>query len=96
MISTGFDVSTSAEEYDGMEADVLILMMTIKKEPLMKQTIGRVVGRAKTPTVIYFIDENGSQKRHFNGTKKMIEEVKGEIVTIDYVSNVAGGGVVLS
>jgi superfamily II DNA or RNA helicase len=94
-ISTGFDMSTASEEFDGVDADVLILMTTIKKEPLMKQTIGRVVGRAKNPAIVYFIDDNATQKRHFNGTKKMIEDVKGEILTIDYISNVAGCGVVL-
>jgi len=94
-ISTGFDMATASEDFDGVNADTLILMSTIKKEPLMKQTIGRVVGRAEKPYVIYLIDENATQKRHFNETKAMIERCKGEILTIDYDGSVAGGGIVL-
>jgi superfamily II DNA or RNA helicase len=95
-ISTGFDGATAAEEYDGVESDALILMATIKKEPLMKQTIGRVVGRAKNPSVIVLVDDNATQKRHVGGVKKMIEEVKGEIIIVDYNKDVAGGGIVLT
>jgi superfamily II DNA or RNA helicase len=94
-ISTGFDMATASEDFDGVNADVLILMTSIKKEPLLKQTIGRVVGRSDNPTIIYFIDNNGTQSRHFNSNKTMIEKCKGEIKTIEYDGSVAGGGIVL-
>jgi superfamily II DNA or RNA helicase len=93
--STGFDMATSAEEFDGMNADVLILMTTIKNENLLKQTIGRVVGRAENPTIVYFCDENSSSKRHHSINKSMIEKVKGEIIEIKYDGSVAGGGIAL-
>lgn len=92
---TGFDASTASKEFDGINADVLILMTSIKKDTLLKQVIGRVVGRAKNPTVVYLIDNNATQKRHFNDTKSMIERCKGEILTIDYDASILGGGVVL-
>jgi superfamily II DNA or RNA helicase len=94
-VATGFDMATAAEEFDGVNADVLILMTTIKNENLLKQTIGRVVGRAPSPAIIYFLDENGTQKRHINVNKAMIEKVKGEIVEIKYDGSIAGGGIVL-
>jgi superfamily II DNA or RNA helicase len=94
-MGTGFDSATAADEFDGINANVLILMTTIKKEALMKQVIGRVVGRAENPTVIYMIDDNASQKRHFNETKSMVECCKGTITTIDYDPKVTGGGIVL-
>jgi superfamily II DNA or RNA helicase len=94
-MGTGFDSATASDDFDGINANVLILMTTIKKEALMKQVCGRVVGRAENPTVVYMIDNNGTQKRHFNSTKSMIERCKGEIVEIKYDGSVAGGGVVL-
>ena len=94
-LSCGFDTATASENFDGVNANTLILTTTIKKEALMKQTIGRVVGRAENPVVIYMIDDNNSSKRHFNETKDMIERVKGGIVTIGYDASVAGGGVIL-
>jgi superfamily II DNA or RNA helicase len=94
-VATGFDMATAAEEFDGVNADVLILMTTIKNENLLKQTIGRVVGRAPSPAIIYFLDENSSSKRHINLNKAMIEKVKGEVIEIKYNGSVAGGGIVL-
>jgi superfamily II DNA or RNA helicase len=91
--AVGFDAATASDEFDGINADVLILMTTIKKEPLMKQTIGRVVGRAIDPTVVYLIDNNSTQTKHFNCTKSMIERCKGSIKTIEYDSSIAGGGI---
>jgi superfamily II DNA or RNA helicase len=94
-ISCGFDMATSAEEFDGVNADVLILMTSIKKEPLLKQTIGRVVGRANDPVIVYFCDENATQKKHINVNKAMIEKVKGKIIEIKYDGSISGGGIVL-
>lgn len=93
--STGFDMATASEEFDGINADVLILMTSIKNENLLKQTIGRVVGRAENPTILYFCDENSTQKKHINLNKAMIEKVKGEIAEVKYDGSVAGGGIVL-
>jgi hypothetical protein len=94
-MGTGFDSATASDDFDGINANVLILMTTVKKETLLKQICGRVVGRAENPTVIYFIDQNQTQARHFNSTKDMIERCKGGIITIEYDSKVAGGGVIL-
>lgn len=94
-LSTGYDGATASKEFDGVNANTLILTATIKKEALMKQTIGRIVGRAENPVVVYMIDSNASQSRHYNETKDMIEKVKGGIVTIEYDEKIAGGGVIL-
>jgi superfamily II DNA or RNA helicase len=94
-MGTGFDAATASEDFDGINANVLILMTTVKKDTLLKQICGRVVGRAENPTVIYFIDDNNTQKRHFNETKDMIEKCKGGIITLEYDPKVAGGGVIL-
>lgn len=91
----GFDMATASEEFDGINADVLILMTSIKNENLFKQTIGRVVGRAESPTVVCLVDNNSTQKNHLNSNKAMIEKIKGTITTIDYDGSVAGGGVIL-
>lgn len=92
---TGFDAATASEDFDGINANVLILMTTVKKDTLLKQICGRVVGRAENPTVVYFCDENASQKRHINSNKDMIENCKGAFITIEYDSKIAGGGVIL-
>jgi superfamily II DNA or RNA helicase len=94
-VATGFDMATAAEEFDGVNADVLILMTTIKNENLLKQTIGRVVGRAPNPVIIAFVDENSTQKKHLSLNKAMIEKVKGEIIEIKYDEFIAGGGIIL-
>lgn len=94
-ISTGFDISTTAKDFDGISADVLILAVSIKDENLLFQSIGRVVGRSSNPTVIYLVDKNPSQGRHFNGTKKRIEEAHGKIIEVEYDPSEIGGGVKL-
>jgi superfamily II DNA or RNA helicase len=94
-ISTGFDYSSVARDFDGVMSDTLILAATIKKETLLRQTLGRVNGRSENPSIIYLIDRNVSQARHFNGTKEMILKAKGEIIELQYNDEVPGGGVVL-
>lgn len=91
-ISTGFDISTTAKDFDGISADVLILTTSIKDENLLRQTQGRVVGRSANPTVIYMIDKNAAGKRHFTGTKKMVEEAHGKIIEVEYDPTEIGGG----
>lgn len=95
-LSTGFDTATSAVDFDGINANVLILATTIKNKALFRQTIGRVVGRAENPVVVYLIDKNSTQTRHFNETKELVESCKGNITTIEYDETIPGGGVVLS
>ena len=94
-ISTGFDYSSVAKDFDGVMSDTLILAATIKKETVLRQAMGRVNGRSENPSIIYMIDKNASQARHFNGTKEMILKAKGEIIELQYNDEVSGGGVVL-
>jgi superfamily II DNA or RNA helicase len=94
-ISTGFDMSTTAKEFDGISADTLILAVSIKDENLLRQSMGRVLNRSENPVIIYLVDKNLSQSRHFNGTKKMIEEAHGKIIEVEYDPVEVGGGLKL-
>lgn len=62
---------------------------------MTKINFGSVIGRSENPSIIYLIDKNASQARHFNGTKDMILKAKGEIIELQYNNEVPGGGVVL-
>ena len=95
-IGTGFDQSNVAQDFDGLNADVLILTTTVKNHNLLRQVFGRVLGRASNPTIIYMIDQNNTQKRHFAGAKKMIENTHGKIYDINYNPSEIGGGVKLT
>jgi hypothetical protein len=77
-IGTGWDESNYFKEYSGEKVNLLILTLSIKELQTFEQVRGRVM-RSDTPSVIYFVDNHPTIKKHFNGLKGWINETGGQI-----------------
>lgn len=83
-IGTGFDVATSALEFDGRPPDTMILANGVTTWQNAAQYFGRVM-RARagaTPVVVWMLTENSVSKKHLSKMKQYIHETSGEIVKI--------------
>lgn len=79
-IGTGFDVETSAIDYDGIKANVVIIIPSTKEYQAYEQQRGRGM-RADNPIVVWINTRNKSIRNHFNGLKNWIEATNGQIIT---------------
>ncbi len=92
---TGLDISAAlGETFSGVNPDTLILASGMKSISKLTQVLGRVL-RHETPSFVYMLDANPIFKRHYNETKDLFLESKGELIEVDYDASVAGGGVKL-
>jgi superfamily II DNA or RNA helicase len=62
-IGTGFDAASSAEEWDGIHFDLLLLVATTKQMGWLEQLCGRVF-RAEMPVIVDFADNQGIFMAH--------------------------------
>lgn len=62
-IGTGFDAASSAEEWDGIHFDLLLLVATTKQMGWLEQLCGRVF-RAEMPVIVDFADNQGVFMAH--------------------------------
>lgn len=82
-MGTGFDEKTFSDSFNGIEADVLILMLPVKSWQLFEQIRGRVM-RADIPSVIWLWDKNTTCKSHFKILeRKWFIETNAVIITVD-------------
>lgn len=81
-ISTGFDVASSATNYDGTPIDYLIFATSFKDENLFTQTVGRVM-RATSPHVSYIQDNHPILKKHWKMAEKFCKETGAVIQDIN-------------
>lgn len=77
-IGTGFDESTSCQDFDGDCSNVLILCCTIKNHNSFIQVIGRVM-RAKNPKIFILEDDDRMCHNHINGIKNLIKDRCGRL-----------------
>jgi superfamily II DNA or RNA helicase len=80
-ISTGYDVATAAENYDGNPADTLILAHSIKQWQSFEQSKGRIM-RAKegvVPVVVWMATLNTITSRHLHSLKEWISKTGGTV-----------------
>jgi len=62
-IGTGFDAASSAEEWDGVHFDLLLLVASTKQMGWLEQLCGRVF-RAEMPVIVDFADNQGVFMAH--------------------------------
>lgn len=90
-ISTGFDASTFATDFDGDDPDTLILVNGVKQTATFAQSAGRIMRAPKgvTPTVVWMLTQNAVSTRHLSGMRKYIIETSGEIIRTTSVAAVS-------
>jgi len=77
-ISTGFDASNVAENFDGIAIDTIILAGSTKSHNLHIQNIDRVF-RSDSPIIIDLVDSNRISLSHWRERKKNYDEMNCEI-----------------
>ncbi len=68
-ISTGFDAANTAENFDGIHIEVMILCGSTKSHNLHIQSIGRCF-RSSEPTIVDIVDKDVLSARHWTARKK--------------------------
>ncbi len=68
-IGTGFDQANFCPVYDGRPFDLLILVCSIKKYPMLVQNVGRCF-RADQPTVMHLVDNDNIFIGHWYKARK--------------------------
>lgn len=63
-ISTGFDVATNAENYDGRPIDMVIMCVSFADENVICQSAGRGL-RAQSPIFYYYLDTSKVAENHW-------------------------------
>lgn len=83
-IGTGFDVATSAIEFDGRPPDTMILVNGVTTWQNAAQFFGRVMraSHGVTPVVVWMLTTNSVSRKHFSKLKGYISETSGELVKI--------------
>jgi superfamily II DNA or RNA helicase len=80
-MGTGFDEASFCDDFDGINADVLIIMLSIKGWQIFEQIRGRVM-RSKQPIVIWLVDANSTCKKHFKGMQPWFDETNASIIHV--------------
>lgn len=89
-ISTGFDASTFATDFDGEDPDTLILVNGVKQSATFAQSAGRIMRARKdvTPAVVWMLTHNAVSTRHLSGMRKFIRENGGEVLKANTLAGV--------
>ena len=82
-ISTGYDLATAAENFDGNPANTLILTHTIAKWQSFEQSKGRIMRESEcelTPIVYWMATENKLTITHLEKISEHISKTNGKII----------------
>lgn len=69
-IGTGFDQSSSCENFSGKTFNFLMLVCSIKKYSMLIQNVGRVFRSKEVPMIMHFVDNDSIYKSHWYQARK--------------------------
>jgi hypothetical protein len=80
-MGVGFD-DASADDFDGVRINMLVMVNSIKDKSLLTQVLGRV--RDPNPIIVYPVDDNTTIKTHFRASKKYVTDRNGVIIDVKH------------